>query len=223
MEFTTTDILYSLGAFIGLVSFAIRDILWLRCVYSVASVIYIISGFYFGVISILIWNALTLLINSIQIIRLILERQPIMLPDYLKSVYLPAFDAMKPKEFLRFYERARHLTIKDKKLLTQGDQVSQMYFVVSGKLQVKRNNQEIVILGPGAFIGEMAFLTHQPASATVTAIDEAKLLAWNKQELLKLKETKPDLYMKFQSVLGVDLVQKLMRQSNHQRQLKKAA
>lgn len=210
MTTSHTDLLYTLGAIIGMISFTIHDILWLRCVYTVASIIYITSAFYFGIFSMFFWNSLTLCINIVQIIRLLLERRPIFLPDHLKLIYNLAFQSLTPKEFLQLHALGKTMQIRNQALFLQDTSLDNLYFLTSGDLKIVKNKREIAHLSPGAFVGEMNFLSKQATSASVFADDEASLLVWDKKDLLNLKAKQPQLYIKFASILGIDLVVKLM-------------
>ena len=73
-----------IAKFITFISLAIKDVLFLRIVVTFAI---IIEVFYQLQIAnkpdIAFWNCLFLMINSIQVVKLIRERSPIKIPDYL--------------------------------------------------------------------------------------------------------------------------------------------
>lgn len=49
-----------------------------------------------------------------------------------------------------------------------------------------REGNEIALLGPGAFFGEIALITDEPRTATVEAIDDAELQVFLKDDFLAL-------------------------------------
>ncbi|HUJ62921.1 MAG TPA: cyclic nucleotide-binding domain-containing protein [Kofleriaceae bacterium] len=64
-------------------------------------------------------------------------------------------------------------------LFREGDPSDALYVVVEGEVSVQAEGPprvEMARLGPGAFIGEVALMTDQPRSATVTALGDAELL-----------------------------------------------
>jgi CRP/FNR family transcriptional regulator, cyclic AMP receptor protein len=62
-------------------------------------------------------------------------------------------------------------------IIRQGDATNDVFFVLCGKLLVKRNNREIAARGPGDSVGEMAMIDRrQRRSATVTATEESVVL-----------------------------------------------
>ena len=67
-----------------------------------------------------------------------------------------------------------------------------MYFVVSGEVQVQVK-PEPVILGPGAFFGEVALLTGGPRNATIVALRQCTLLSLDIADFRQLLARQPDL------------------------------
>jgi CRP/FNR family cyclic AMP-dependent transcriptional regulator len=62
-------------------------------------------------------------------------------------------------------------------IIRQGDATNDVFFVLCGKLTVKRNNHEIADRSPGDSVGEMAMIDRrQRRSATVIATEESVVL-----------------------------------------------
>jgi CRP-like cAMP-binding protein len=61
-------------------------------------------------------------------------------------------------------------------LMHEGDAGRQAFVVVDGWAAVSCEGTAIAAIGPGEFIGEMAMLTHEPRSATVTAKTNMRVL-----------------------------------------------
>jgi predicted acylesterase/phospholipase RssA/CRP-like cAMP-binding protein len=83
-------------------------------------------------------------------------------------------------------------------LFSQGDAGDAFYIVVSGKLQasVQSSADEktfVSVVTPGQFVGEMALLTAQPRSATVTALENSELLCLTKSAFDNLERKHPNL------------------------------
>lgn len=57
----------------------------------------------------------------------------------------------------------------------------------------------------------------QPCLANVQAIGEATWLSWSSAHLENLKRGQQDLYIKMQSVLGMDVIRKLQNQTESNR------
>jgi len=62
------------------------------------------------------------------------------------------------------------------------------YYINSGHLKVIREGNEIALLGPGSFFGEIALITDEPRNATIEAIDDVELQVFLKADFLVLLE-----------------------------------
>jgi CRP-like cAMP-binding protein len=67
-----------------------------------------------------------------------------------------------------------------------------MYFVVSGEVEVQLQ-PEAVLLGPGAFFGEMSLLPGNPRNATIVTTQPCTLLALDIVDFRELLRRQPDL------------------------------
>src|SRR5207248_6438371 len=67
-----------------------------------------------------------------------------------------------------------------------------MFFIVSGRLEVQVEPRP-VILSNGDFVGEMALITGEPRTATVTAREHTELLALDLADFRELAGRHPEL------------------------------
>jgi CRP/FNR family cyclic AMP-dependent transcriptional regulator len=95
--------------------------------------------------------------------------------DLLRSVWL--FEACSQRELdqLATVTAVRAVT-SGHYLSREGDQHREFIVIVDGKAEVTRQHQNIAILGPGDFIGEMSLLDRKERVATVTALTPTTLL-----------------------------------------------
>jgi len=86
-------------------------------------------------------------------------------------------------------------------IFQEGEEGDQMYIIQAGKVRVSRRiagkEHVLAILEKGDFFGEMAIVNKVQRSATVTAIDEVDLLAFNREGFLSMinKNAKIALHM----------------------------
>lgn len=73
----------------------------------------------------------------------------------------------------------------------KGDKGDQMFFIVEGSVSVATPSP--VELGPGSFFGEMALVTGEPRSATVSALTEVSLLSLYAADFQMLSSSSPDI------------------------------
>lgn len=78
-------------------------------------------------------------------------------------------------------------------LTVEGGYGGEAFLVLSGTAQVTRGQEHIADLGPGAFVGEMSLLDHQPRSASVTALTDVQVLVFDPRAFSKLLHDSPNL------------------------------
>ncbi len=98
-------------------------------------------------------------------------------------------------------------------LIRRGERGGDMYLVEEGTLEVvdTRSSPEVVItlMGPGALVGEMAFLDEAPRAADVRAASDARCLVWERDLLLRALQGDAAFSKAFYEALAVDLVARL--------------
>ncbi len=77
-------------------------------------------------------------------------------------------------------------------IIRRGEPADAMFFIMEGEVEVDIKPNP-VHLGPGQFFGEIALITEGRRSATVTAIEETRLLALDVVDFKRLMKEHPDL------------------------------
>jgi CRP-like cAMP-binding protein len=62
-------------------------------------------------------------------------------------------------------------------LVDQGDWGKELYLVLDGVLQVSVDGEALGVLGPGAVVGERAFLENRPRTSTLRALTAVRVAA----------------------------------------------
>ncbi|PTX99866.1 hypothetical protein DB346_18830 [Verrucomicrobia bacterium LW23] len=80
-------------------------------------------------------------------------------------------------------------------VIREGTEQDNFYFVVSGKLEVRRGGalgeQVIAYIGPGEAMGEVCMFDPGPATATVVPVEFSQLWRINQDELLNFIKDNP--------------------------------
>ena len=84
-------------------------------------------------------------------------------------------------------------------IIRKGGRGDAMYFIASGRVEVEFENDKVV-LQEGDFFGEIALLSREPRSATVTALRATDLLVLDADDFLRLVDRLPDIGAKVQAV-----------------------
>ena len=57
----------------------------------------------------------------------------------------------------------------DQELISKGEEIENIYIILSGKLAITDGKHEIASIGPGEIVGEMSFLESRAPSVSVIA------------------------------------------------------
>jgi putative oxidoreductase len=114
------------------------------------------------------------------------------------------------------------------RIVKQGEIAQKFYVVVSGKLKVYRETDDgirtdLTVMGPGAYFGEVALVTHKPRSASVEAVEESTLLEISEEEFDTVLDQNPKLARQIISSLAQWLVEgdkRLEKETVHQVKLR---
>jgi len=102
------------------------------------------------------------------------------------------FDSCSPDELARVARLARVVRLPaGTTLMTQGDPGAEMVIVGDGRASIARNGLVIAERGPGEVIGEMALLSDQPRTATVTLLEDSRLVLIERDGFRELMDEMP--------------------------------
>ena len=130
------------------------------------------------------WDLVFIVINAYQIYRLVQDRLSLRLPeadrDLLRSVLTGLDDAQIARLLAAggsaMSPRARRWPRKTSRSI-------RLFFICAGHVRVMIAGREVAHLERGNFVGEVAFLTERPATATVVAEDSVRALVFERAEL----------------------------------------
>ena len=209
-----TWMIIHLAYLITFIALAIRDVLFLRIILSLANILQVVYQYgYNDNPDIAFWNALFLMVNTIQVFKLIRERSPVKIPDEIKDIYKSKFSDMTQREFLYFWNLGQQKDVMDSQLMKEGDYQKSLFLILSGDAQVSRDNRVIATLHRPEFVGEISFITREPASADVYAKSKLYYIEWNQKELRRLKISNSSFWTKLNQILGEDLAKKIKHNS----------
>ena len=115
--------------------------------------------------------------------------------DLLKSV--PLFEHCSRRELGKIAGITDEIAVDDGKvLITEGDRGREFFVIISGEVEVRRKGRKLATLGPGTYFGEIALLSQQPRTATVTALTPLRVLVIADRAFVGLLDEMPELWLK---------------------------
>lgn len=213
------DIIFAIGALLISISYLATNMLILRLISAVGALAYIIAGLLAGyntagMKALIGFSLLNLGINIIQSIKLYIEEIPIQVPKDLQELYSKVFNEMTTNEFMKLYQYAQCKSVpKDELILKENEPVTQIILIKKGEVNIKQKDQVIATLSQGYFLGEMSYLAHTVATASVQASSNSmEYIYWEQKFIAELKIKNTMLYIKLENAIANDLIRKIMRQ-----------
>jgi hypothetical protein len=158
-----------------------------------------------------------LLVNLFQTVRLARAKNLSEWSEEERYLQTTAFRALPNETFKKLMEIAEWRTMnKGDVLISEHDDVDTLMLIYDGTATVHLEHKPITYLRENSFIGEMSFLTGNPASATVKAATNMRVIAWKKANLYELMAKENDLKNGLQTLFSYDLAEKLSKQNNRQ-------
>ena len=212
-----TEILLHAGYLLTAAAFLLRDILWLRLLAIAANLCVGWAAYRVGAAPdaepqwlVVAWAALFVAINLGHSCWLIYERYLRRLNEEEQRLYDCCFQALDRVSVRKLLRRGEWIDFEpEQSLARQGVHLERLLLLASGEAAVLLGGQMVARLAPGQFVGEISFLTGDPANARVEATTPVTCLAWDRETLARQLARQPDLCSAMYSAFGVNLAGKI--------------
>ncbi len=219
--FSLDNLPAQLASLLIAISYFMTSIYWLRVV---AVVGLFIEIFYFRLTGETAtrgvgWDTVFVLINLYQLFWLVRNRVSLRLPDDDAPLLREALSGLDDAQIARLLKAAEWKNFQPGEILTRQDApLDSLYFLLSGRAAVAVSGSLVTYLEKGSFIGEIAYLTGNPATATVTVDEPSRALSFNRVRMAKVIASDEAISGIIYQMLGRDLAMK-MRRANTRRVL----
>lgn len=211
------DVVANTSYAILLVSYLMRDILWLR-VLTVISLGFEIPYFYFRQAPLwdgIGWDVAFIAINVYWIARLVFDRRPVRFTAEQKRLWETALHRLHPRHARVLFKRGTPRAIAPNEIvLKQGDMSDELLLIAEGKVELRIHEEKVEELGPGHFIGSASFLERDldfPMVTTIVAIEPTRVITWKEKELRALIDGDNQLSTAIEATLGLEIADLLKR------------
>jgi hypothetical protein len=197
---------------IFLISYAVREIFWLRFIMLFASVLTVgtLLSMQHTPLDLMLWQLVFFSINFARFVQLVYERAPVRLSPDARRLAASTFRELRPRELLRLLAVGETLDLEaGARVVRPGEPLGHLAIVVDGRARVELADRRSVELAHGAFIGELSYLTGKPAAAGVVAASALRVVRWPADALRAFLAANPETRVTVQLVLGSDLAAKL--------------
>jgi CRP-like cAMP-binding protein len=195
-----------------LVSYSVRDMLWLRW-FAVAAAITNIPYFLLQPDVLwppVLWATVFTGINLVQIARLYLARRPVVLSEDEQTLYDMGFHSLRPREFVSFLMAgAWRDTDAGETLLAEGSPAASICIPIRGKVNFSQGGRTVAIVAPGSIIGTASALSGDSSTVTATMTERGRCMCWRLNDLRAFIDRRPDLRVALQGLVSRDLAAKV--------------
>jgi hypothetical protein len=196
-------------------AFMLRDIIKLRTISIISSVIWLIYLFTKSEILWIsvFWNCVFIAVNLTHIIMFLRETRGVELSENDKELRRRMFPSMPASDFKRLMGVAHRANYEAGTRLTEaGKNTEDVTLIVHGSVRVDLDGGLSSRYGAGHFVGEVSFLESSViASATVTALEPLHCLVWRQDKLRELLDGNPSMRNEFNAIMTGELARKLAR------------
>ena len=158
-----------------------------------------------------IWaSAATGTANLIGLLSLFYRSSTWAIPNKYKDIYVH-FGPLPPGDFRKLMGAA-HRSVKPAgfQLTTAGSRVTTLYYVIDGAVDVEKSGSRFAI-PDGIFVGEVAYLTGNCASASTYLARDSDVLEWDVATLKQRAARDPKFRLAMDAMISVDLAGKVAR------------
>lgn len=210
--FAWSDLPGHLSYILIAVSYYLTNIYWLRVTavigLSLEIVYFRLSGGDMG--AGIGWDVVFILINLWQIYWLVDERRKLAHVKDASLLRQGVFAGFDDRQIARLVASGAWKELDAGAVLTtMGEPVSELTLICDGGAVVDVDGSIVARLANGAFVGEMAFVTGNPASATVTVECRTRAFVFDMARLRKLVASDETVATAIHRVVGRDLATKL--------------
>ena len=121
--------------------------------------------------------------------------------DLIRKV--PLFSRLSKTELRQLAMLADEIDLREGKEMTRQGAAGREFFVLlEGTADVKKDGRKINALGPGDFFGEIALVSHEPRTATVTATSPVRTLVITERSFRRLLDETPQVKTKVMEAMA---------------------
>ena len=150
------------------------------------------------------WDLIFICINLYQVYWLVKDRMSLRLPESDRELLRSVFKGVDDAQIARLLLAGEFRDIASGTTLAEENRpLEEIFFICSGRVRVTIADRQV------AFVGEVAFLTQRPATATVIAEDDVRALAFETRKLNQFFRHEADVAGLIYQLLGRELANKI--------------
>jgi CRP-like cAMP-binding protein len=156
------------------------------------------------------WDLIFISINLYQIYRLVNDRLSLRLPESDRQLLRSVLTGLDDAQIARLLIAGELREIAEGTTLAEENQpLEKLFFICAGRVRVMIAGREVSHLEKSNFVGEVAFLTAKPATATVIAEGAVRALVFEAGKLNQFFRKEAEVAGLIYQLLGRELAHKI--------------
>jgi hypothetical protein len=203
-----------LANLIFLGAYWVKDILWLRLLSIVGSLLIIP----FCLLQTeplwtpIIWSCVFISVHAVRAWGIVKERRPVAFTSDEELLYDKTFGTLSPQQFKRLLAIGEWQDLKRGYVLHSiGDPPDSLEAVVRGELEARRHGRVLGHARPGDLAGPASLLSGSPELYDATVTQPARVVRWRRADLQKFAGADESLTSALRKIAGAALAEKLIR------------
>lgn len=213
-DLMSLNFLDNLANLIFLAAYWVKDILWLRLLVMVGSLVVI--PYYLLRTEPLwtptMWSCVFIIIHAVRAWGIVKERRPVAFTGDEQLLYDKTFSALSPKQFKRLLAIGEWQDLDRGYVLhSTGDPPDSLEAVVRGELEARRDGRVLGHARPGDLAGLASVLGGSPELFDATVTQPARVIRWRVADLQKLAGADESLTSALRKIAAAAIAEKLIR------------
>jgi CRP-like cAMP-binding protein len=211
--FTATfffTVLFHASNLMAFLAFLLRDQLQLRVMMALS--LFLQALYYWSIpggpfIDPLFWKVVSFIANLGMIIVVFGGMVDFGIPKDMRKLF-EKINVLSPGQFRKLIKISKRQTFSETPLIVEGERPLHLHYLLSGQAMMQKGATHHV-LDAGVFLGEIAFLNHTTASATIALLPGANCVSWPADGLRDLMQKDRALDIAMRGVFNHDLALKV--------------
>jgi CRP-like cAMP-binding protein len=156
------------------------------------------------------WTVVFAVINLLQSLRLFMERRPVKLTAEEDEVRRLFFEDLPPRKVLQVLSIGSWVTAQPgERMIESGTIPDAVSLIVSGRVRVTRDGDEVGVLGAGQLVGSALILSGLQSEVDAAVESPVRAIRWQVGTLERYLNANPDTRSVMQRHLARDLAMKV--------------
>jgi hypothetical protein len=204
-----------------ILSMLMRSMTKLRIIAVSAGLVSIIYGIFWLHDPVTIfWESIFVLTNLVQLLILAWENQRASFTDDEQKFFDAAVPGVEKAHAKRLLKAGEWLDAAvGETLVCEGKTATHLIFIAYGAARIEKSGRIVGVCGHHDFLGEISFMSNEPATATAIVTNSVRYLRFERQQLKRILDKDKDIRHALEASFNRNLVDKLIKSNEGQNQV----